>query len=694
MVNQRIHKFSSCNPPCQARSSLFVPRPFTVQAQQDSHHPPTPEEIENETFDQHKFEAFGLQTKQESGTITPVEQERLDVLQAKMNDFWAQRLERASQFDHNFANILVHAPERQGATPVQPQFAIQAKLTIGQPNDRYEQEADRVAAQVVNQINTPQSSQQGETLQRQVVHEENEEEDEKLQMKPALQASAPGIPATPELEFEIGRSRYSGHPLAASIRKPMEQAFGTDFSQVKAHTDTRADQLNRSIQAKAFTTGQDIFFRQGAYSPESHSGQQLIAHELTHVMQQSGTRFTFPTSNMSGTLLQAKLMDVDTFTRLKHEATRKTKFLKRQRSSKDYKKYYDQYQTALQTHNIDQARTTLQKIDSKIDRMADKTYWQNDEKRNQLLQQLKQGVSEERLIIDKLSIEKNVGKEFDESGSFKPARPELQYLSNQDKDYLLAQQRHDMVIEVLKTIREQVPEARDDIMNPALIKELDKKLSTPTTYVDVYNKVVEYIISLASTTQDKLIQKINRDHASNPQKRVIEIAKVLWGNFTWQTDSNDFRDWAEGRTNNSRDTTATMNCWEAVLEILMHAGVVDPQKVQSIYQKRSIPEGKSAYYESLRDLLGWTQSQDHLAYKNGDYTGKLPPSGSVIFYESSRPPDNEGNTLEHVVLSLGQNSRGETEVMSLWSQVTGGKLGKTTMDALMTSSNIQYISFS
>ena len=68
----------------------------------------------------------------------------------------------------------------------------------------------------------------------------------------------------------------------------MGKAMGADFSGVKVHTDSQADQLNQSIQAKAFTTGQDVFFRQGTYQPGSKDGQELIAHELTHVVQQNG----------------------------------------------------------------------------------------------------------------------------------------------------------------------------------------------------------------------------------------------------------------------------------------------------------------------------------------------------------------------------------------------------------------------
>ena len=72
------------------------------------------------------------------------------------------------------------------------------------------------------------------------------------------------------------------------MRSSMEQAFGADFSGVRVHTDSRSDGLNQSIQARAFTTGQDIIFRQGEYQPGNRGGQELLAHELTHVVQQNG----------------------------------------------------------------------------------------------------------------------------------------------------------------------------------------------------------------------------------------------------------------------------------------------------------------------------------------------------------------------------------------------------------------------
>ena len=221
---------------------------------------------------------------------------------------------------------------------------LQPKLTIGAPNDPYEQEADRVAAQVVQRIHSPAANLPTEnrtyqaqsvqrqawpeqpvlkmksTLQRETLPDEEDElqmkpmlqrlempEDDELQMKPMPQRSEmpPGVKlqmksafsegvvegdASPDLEAGIQRARGNGQSLAPTLQMQMGQAMGSDFSNVRVHTDSQSDQLNRSIQAKAFTTGQDIFFRQGAYQPGNRGGQELIAHELTHVVQQGSAK--------------------------------------------------------------------------------------------------------------------------------------------------------------------------------------------------------------------------------------------------------------------------------------------------------------------------------------------------------------------------------------------------------------------
>lgn len=227
-------------------------------------------------------------------------------------------LMRAQRYGHNLTQMQwagsapvtsVQPKKRRGQPlPSQPQTEplLQAKLTIGEPADKYEKEADTVASQVVQQINAPnpQQSTQSQSVQREataddeelmkksergtIQREEEPKEDEELQMKPAvqLQASEGAMAATDELESNIQRARGGGQVLADNVREPLEQAFGADFSGVKVHTDSQADQLNRATQARAFTTGQDVFFREGEYQPRSRGGQELLAHELTHVVQQ------------------------------------------------------------------------------------------------------------------------------------------------------------------------------------------------------------------------------------------------------------------------------------------------------------------------------------------------------------------------------------------------------------------------
>ncbi len=111
--------------------------------------------------------------------------------------------------------------------------------------------------------------------------------EEEIQMK--ADGSSQGGELDGDLESAVNRARSGGDSLDESLRQPMESAFGADFGGVRIHTGADADTLNRSVQARAFTTGRDIFFRSGEYRPASSSGQELIAHELTHVVQQNGS---------------------------------------------------------------------------------------------------------------------------------------------------------------------------------------------------------------------------------------------------------------------------------------------------------------------------------------------------------------------------------------------------------------------
>jgi hypothetical protein len=141
-------------------------------------------------------------------------------------------------------------------------LALQRKLMVNQPGDHYEQEADRAAATVTND-SVPTSG-------------------------VGLRDSS-GFPAAeeaPPIVHEVLAS--SSQPLGRSTATDMSRRFGYDFSRVRVHTDARAAESARAVNAHAYTVGGHIAFGSGRYAPGSSEGQKLLAHELVHVVQQSG----------------------------------------------------------------------------------------------------------------------------------------------------------------------------------------------------------------------------------------------------------------------------------------------------------------------------------------------------------------------------------------------------------------------
>jgi hypothetical protein len=171
---------------------------------------------------------------------------------------------------------------------------IQTRLTVGAVGDRYEQEAGRVAEQVANGQRSAVSGQAG--VQRQEEEEEvqtkplapRKEEEETIQTSRA--AAAGDFEASSEFESQLSATRGEGHPLPANVRGQMEAGFGADLSDVRVHTGSQAAQLNRQVSARAFTHGKDIYLGAGQPDFASQEGKRLLAHELTHTIQQTGGR--------------------------------------------------------------------------------------------------------------------------------------------------------------------------------------------------------------------------------------------------------------------------------------------------------------------------------------------------------------------------------------------------------------------
>lgn len=163
---------------------------------------------------------------------------------------------------------------------------FQAKLTVGTLDDPLENEADQVADQVMRM---PQSS----FIQRKCTHCE---EEDKAMRKPVIAGITTGIQAKAgststvidPVSGAIEASRGSGSKMDTETNSFMSSRFGSDFSDVNVHTDNQSVQLSNDLSARAFTVGNHIYFNQGEYQPQSDEGKHLLAHELTHTIQQNG----------------------------------------------------------------------------------------------------------------------------------------------------------------------------------------------------------------------------------------------------------------------------------------------------------------------------------------------------------------------------------------------------------------------
>jgi hypothetical protein len=230
-----------------------------------------------------------------------------------------------ARFGHDFSRVRVH-----GSAPA----LAQPKLKLNRPGDVFEQEADRVADTVMRMSRPPIESaagivslpiaasqtlhrtddqhvrrqplkgkeyaiaileNEGETEMAELLRRSDDEalesllQDEEQAGSTTLQAKkrpeyAPGVRF--DLDGRIQALRGSGQPLPHSTRMFFEPLFGYDFSEVRMHTSARAAKVARAVHAQAFTIGKDIVFGAGYYDPSSEAGKRLLAHELTHAVQQ------------------------------------------------------------------------------------------------------------------------------------------------------------------------------------------------------------------------------------------------------------------------------------------------------------------------------------------------------------------------------------------------------------------------
>jgi hypothetical protein len=184
---------------------------------------------------------------------------------------------------------------------------IQAKLKIGEPNDMYEQEADRVAEKVMR-MPEPGIQMKPTWL---LAKSPSCGEEKVLQAKGIEQGTAT---LTSSAEESLSSLKDSGKPLSAPERDFFEQRFGTDLGGVRIHASAEAGKLSHALAAVAFTLGPNIYFASGSYNPATSGGRRLLAHELTHVVQQGELQMSrLQRQFLPGNLPKATNYRFDTF---------------------------------------------------------------------------------------------------------------------------------------------------------------------------------------------------------------------------------------------------------------------------------------------------------------------------------------------------------------------------------------------
>lgn len=235
----------------------------------------------------------------------------------------AQRLKRKPQTLNKAAKPAPEKPLARAADKQAPGY-LQAKMKVSQPGDAHEQQADQVAERV-SRAAKPAGSPAKDSVQRATLQpgqdvgdpqqtlcrkpaaeDKNPEStlsrkpDEKLAKKaddklnkkadkPNLQAKGDVPQIDQATEERIDNMRGKGEPLPEAVKVDLQQQLQADFSSVRIHNNGEAAALAAGINARAFTVGNDIFFGTGEYAPDSAEGRKLLAHELTHVVQQNGT---------------------------------------------------------------------------------------------------------------------------------------------------------------------------------------------------------------------------------------------------------------------------------------------------------------------------------------------------------------------------------------------------------------------
>ncbi len=256
----------------QKKSEDFIQRVTLSTPQEDEKLGTAESAMEKDKEIQEKPEVQAMDKEEEMAQMQGEEEEEMAQMQGEEEEEMAQM---QGEEEEEMAQMQGEEEEEMA------QMQGEEEEEMAQMQGEEEEEMAQMQGEEEEEMAQMQGEEEEEMAQMQ-----GEEEEEMVQSKKAGGTTA--RTATPQLAKCLKSTKGQGSPLPKKTRLQMEKAFGADLSKVKIHTGDDAVKMNKKLRAQAFTNGFDIYFNEGKFNPESTKGQQLLAHELTHVFQQKG----------------------------------------------------------------------------------------------------------------------------------------------------------------------------------------------------------------------------------------------------------------------------------------------------------------------------------------------------------------------------------------------------------------------
>jgi hypothetical protein len=228
-----------------------------------------------------------VQTKPLAATITPVVQRQEEEEELQMKPL-AQRQEEEEELQMKPLAQRQEEEEELQMKPLIQRQEEEEELQMKPLIQRQEEEEELQMKPLAQRQEEEEELQMKPLAQRQEEEEELQTKHQGDDPRPLTQDRGGSFEAGAQVENRLAARRGAGDALPDSVRAFMEPRFGADFGGVRVHTDSEAAELNRSLSAQAFTHGQDIYMPATRYEPGTDAGKRLLAHELTHVVQQTG----------------------------------------------------------------------------------------------------------------------------------------------------------------------------------------------------------------------------------------------------------------------------------------------------------------------------------------------------------------------------------------------------------------------